>query len=505
MHTTPKLNLIIPMAGEGKRFKAAGYKEFKPFIEINGKPMIQYVTDNFPHWVRKYVITSINLLSPSQSDFLKNELGCDIIHIPPHAEGPAFTIMAAASQLPLDEAFFISYCDISWLWDFDAVSTKLDADGIIFTHSGFHPHLINNSYSAFCLPSRKDQILLERIKEKESFTREWMDEPLSVGAFYVKDGHAMIRSIERLIEKDMRVSGEFFPSLLFNGIVDSGKRVLLDPVKFFIHWGVPEQLEDFNRWRDIWVSETAHEPVKGKTYPKNIVCMAGEGVRMKGVSDVPKALAPVCGKPLYEFVAAHFPSSSVTVIANEDLAETLRQGQYADDCLILERQTKSQFETLRLAAETLTETGDYFLTSCDAFGVFDYSAFRSFVNKNRPDAVIFTFQPSLVQQKLAGQHTHVSSEGDFITAVHVKTRSCDADSGFAGFFWIRDGSIFKHMNRMEGAVDQEMIVDHVFQFFVQNGIKVMKYDLDHYVHLGTPEEYLEYRFWMEKDDLFKTD
>ena len=40
------LNILIPMAGAGKRFADAGYIFPKPLIEINNKPMIQIVLDS---------------------------------------------------------------------------------------------------------------------------------------------------------------------------------------------------------------------------------------------------------------------------------------------------------------------------------------------------------------------------------------------------------------------------------------------------------------------------
>ena len=40
------LNILIPMAGAGSRFESAGYTFPKPLIEVNGKPMIQLVTEN---------------------------------------------------------------------------------------------------------------------------------------------------------------------------------------------------------------------------------------------------------------------------------------------------------------------------------------------------------------------------------------------------------------------------------------------------------------------------
>ena len=39
------MNVLIPMAGAGKRFFDAGYVFPKPLIEVNNKPMIQWVIE----------------------------------------------------------------------------------------------------------------------------------------------------------------------------------------------------------------------------------------------------------------------------------------------------------------------------------------------------------------------------------------------------------------------------------------------------------------------------
>ena len=41
-----KLNVLIPMAGSGSRFRDAGFTFPKPLIEVEGKPMIQVVVEN---------------------------------------------------------------------------------------------------------------------------------------------------------------------------------------------------------------------------------------------------------------------------------------------------------------------------------------------------------------------------------------------------------------------------------------------------------------------------
>ena len=37
------MKIIIPMTGYGSRFVAAGYKDLKPFIKVQGKPMIEWI------------------------------------------------------------------------------------------------------------------------------------------------------------------------------------------------------------------------------------------------------------------------------------------------------------------------------------------------------------------------------------------------------------------------------------------------------------------------------
>ena len=42
------MQIIIPMSGFGERFRSAGYKKPKPLIEVNNKPIIEYVVNMFP-------------------------------------------------------------------------------------------------------------------------------------------------------------------------------------------------------------------------------------------------------------------------------------------------------------------------------------------------------------------------------------------------------------------------------------------------------------------------
>lgn len=489
----PRSNLIIPMAGYGERFKKAGYDTYKPFIEVLGKAMIDHVLDAFPASMPKYVIVNPDLITEDQRDYLERKGTVTIIDIEPHKNGPAYSILAAKNKLPLDESFFISYADHLWTWDFNALTPILDADGIVFTKRGFHPHLIKDNFSAFCRPSALDPYRLECIKEKGSFTDDWMREPHSIGVYYFKNGRNMISAFEEDFAADNRVAGEFYPSQPFNSLVEQGKDVRLSDVDFYVHVGVPEQLEDLHSWARI-MREVENDSEHDRF--TNVCCMGGLGARMREVSDTPKALLDMDGKPMYAFVLERFGCDTNTILTVHPIAKRLEGAPFP--IVDLGEQTRTQIETLTRAQDFLSTVRQFYLTSCDCYGLFNHEAFATFIERERPDAIIFTFAPSLTQRKLTGQHTHVSSREGHITAVHIKSKSSEEDRGLAGFFWFADGNEFGGLSGVPLDEKNETCVDHFLKYLVAQGKKVMEYRLDQYIHIGTVDEYKEFQYWLRQ-------
>jgi hypothetical protein len=248
-------NLIIPMAGFGSRFKKAGYKTYKPFIKINGKCMIDYVIDNFPSNVNKFFLVNKNLLTDCEVEYLSNKKNGTIVEINPHQNGPGFSIVEAKDKLPLNESFFIAYNDIYWDWNFDDVRNKLEDEGIIFVNHGFHPHLIKKSFSGFCLAEKSKPMLLKDLNVKGNFTENWMyEEYLDTALYFCKSGYNMISLLEEEIECNRRIAGEYFVPSIYKKMLSYDKKIILHEVNFFIHWGIPNHLEDFLLWHNAFRS-----------------------------------------------------------------------------------------------------------------------------------------------------------------------------------------------------------------------------------------------------------
>ena len=47
MGLTEDMQILIPMTGNGSRFVNKGYSRLKPFIEVHGRPIIEWVVKMF--------------------------------------------------------------------------------------------------------------------------------------------------------------------------------------------------------------------------------------------------------------------------------------------------------------------------------------------------------------------------------------------------------------------------------------------------------------------------
>ena len=232
-----KMNVLIPMAGAGKRFSDAGYIFPKPLIEINNKPMIQWVIDslnlkaNFIFIIqkehqKKYNIKSVlNILKP----------GCKVIELDHLTEGAACTTLLAKNYINNNDPLIIANSDqyIDWnsseaLYDF---SSK-DLDGAILTFEAIHPKW---SY-AKC----DENGFVTEVAEKKVISKN-----ATVGVYYWKHGSDYVDSAEEMIKKNIRVNNEFYVCPTYNQLISKKKKIKIYNVDKMWGLGTPEDLNNF--------------------------------------------------------------------------------------------------------------------------------------------------------------------------------------------------------------------------------------------------------------------
>ncbi len=491
--------LLIPMCGVGKRFKEKGYKEHKAIININGKNMIEKIQSNFPISIEVYIITTKSIYDSVYPELVKKRKTKEIkfIFIEEHKLGPGYTLFKARDMIPSGRPIFISYCDISWSCDKKIIEKAIkNSVAAIFTHKGFHPHLVKNSFSAFCKVDNKKNILI-KIKEKGSFTDNWMEESLSIGLFYIKNIEIIKKSLVELINSSKKVSNEYYPSLIFNILIANNIEVDLYDVNYFVHYGTPEQLEDFINWINFFKNVNASNNSEKVLY-KSLILASGSGSRMRGISNLQKPLIKLGNKKLINYVIDYLPISKdfCDIVFNQNLDKKYTR-EFSKKIIYI-KQTKSQLDTLLNIQNYLKNMEKFFICSCDCFGKFSNKYFEQIVDENDYEIICFGFKPSLMQKKLGG-HTYFQYDKNTLKNVSIKSKINNEDLGLAGFFWFNKGKLVSDIAQClvkeKSEIQRELIIDDIIKYSVLKGLKVGYIQLEDYKHLGTYEEFKEFEYW----------
>ncbi|MGG7147368.1 capsular biosynthesis protein [Clostridium butyricum] len=250
------MKIIIPMTGYGSRFVAAGYKELKPFINVQGRPILKWIIDGmYPN--------EKDILFVCRQEHLDNDQNMKdrLYEICPTAEifavkdwvkkGPVYDILRASDKIDDDEPCIINYCDFYMTWNWkkfkkDVIERK--CDGCIPCYTGFHPNLLPAiNYYASCLTDNDDNLI--EIKEKYSFEKDKTKAKHSPGVYYFKSGKILKKYCEELLNSNQAINGEYYASLPYNFMVKDGLKVWIPTnVDKFCQWGTPEDMREYLFW-----------------------------------------------------------------------------------------------------------------------------------------------------------------------------------------------------------------------------------------------------------------
>lgn len=239
------MNVLIPMAGAGSRFKEAGYTFPKPLINVNGKPMIQVVVENLnidanyiyivqkEHYEKYNLEYMLNLITPN----------CKIVQVDGLTEGAACTALLAKEYIDNSNELVIANSDQYVDWnsnDFLYMCTNPEIDGAILTFPSVHPK--------WSFVKTGDNGLVTEVAEKKPISNE-----ATVGIYYFKQGRYFVEYAEKMIARNKRVNNEFYICPVFNELIADEGRIKTMKLEENSMWGLgtPEDLKTFLDSRPI--------------------------------------------------------------------------------------------------------------------------------------------------------------------------------------------------------------------------------------------------------------
>lgn len=232
-----KLNVLIPMAGAGKRFEDVGYELPKPLIDVNGVPMVKAVIKNLNIDANYIFIVQSKHVTEYKLDEVLNEIvpNCKIFQVHYLTDGPACTALLAEKFITEDPLIIVN-CDqiildfnIDELLKFCRIN---NADGILGT---FISASKKNSYMKLDYNGEvieiKEKIVISNIATN--------------GLHFWKNGKDFLTSSKEMIRRGEKYNNEFYIAPTYNYLINEGKKVL--PFFFNLHIpiGTPEDLKKY--------------------------------------------------------------------------------------------------------------------------------------------------------------------------------------------------------------------------------------------------------------------
>ena len=235
-----KFNIVVPMAGRGSRFTEQGYTDSKPFIDVNGKPMIQRVIENLNiEFDSNYEFTLICL----QEDFDKYDFRIfddiighteyKVICLEDVTEGAAQTLLEAKDIIDNDTPMLSFNTD--QMIDYNPEEMWEIAEHF----DGYIPCFWGDSED-WSYARTLDNGYVQEVAEKKVISNN-----ATAGYYYWNKGSDYVKYAEQMIEQNSRSNGEFYVAPVYNWAIQDGKKIGICIVDEIYELGTPEYLEEY--------------------------------------------------------------------------------------------------------------------------------------------------------------------------------------------------------------------------------------------------------------------
>lgn len=257
--------VVVPMAGLGQRFADAGYPVTKPLIEVSGQPMVVQATNDLPraqHYafvVRRDMPGHDAVAAELQRTFPP----VTIATLPGVTEGQACSALIGLDAVGRDldqripEPVTFGACDNGAVYDRTALQTLLDdpdTDVVVWGVRRYANAARNPRMYGWI--DESDGVI-SQVSVKVPLVDPTAD-ALVVGAFTFRRADDFRRSVQRMIERDARVNGEFYIDTCINDAIELGLRCRLFEVDSYLCWGTPNDLRTFNYWQSCFHKWSSH-------------------------------------------------------------------------------------------------------------------------------------------------------------------------------------------------------------------------------------------------------
>lgn len=256
------MNIIIPMAGEGKRFADEGYKISKPAIPTIDrktgieKPMVACAVSDLPGVESDgsnviFIDRDFHKRDGVEDVILKEYPKSRFITIDHLTEGQACTCMLAKDLINNDNELLIAGCDNGMVINETKFNDlRKSTDCLVFTYRHNEAVLKNPNAYGWMIIDENDNVIGTSIKKAISDTP--MNDHAVVATFWFRKGSIFVEATGKMITENDRINNEFYVDQVVKHVLDLGYSAKVFEIDRYIGWGTPKDFEEYTQTIRYW-------------------------------------------------------------------------------------------------------------------------------------------------------------------------------------------------------------------------------------------------------------
>src|ERR1700757_134934 len=243
------MNIIIPMAGMGKRMRPHTLTTPKPLLPVGGKPIVQRLVEDITKVCGEKINEIAFIISPLFGKETEKNLieiaatqgAKGVIYYQEEALGTAHAVMCAAPALTGKTV--VAFADTLFKADFVMDTNN---DGAIWVQR------IDDPRQFGVVKLNKEGFITDFVEKPQEFVSDLA----IIGIYYFKDGDYLKKEIQYLIDNNIKDKGEFQLTNALENMKQKGTK--------FVPGKVSEWLDCGNKEATVFTNQRVLEYDKGK-------------------------------------------------------------------------------------------------------------------------------------------------------------------------------------------------------------------------------------------------